>query len=58
MLARFGNENGKDKETALFLAPHTIRVDSKGDLYIGEVSKTYTGVDKGLQTLQKFARQA
>lgn len=58
LLTRFGNKDGKDKETALFLAPHTIRVDSKGDLYIGEVSKTYTGIDKGLQTLQKFVRQA
>ena len=58
LLTRFGNEDGKEKETALFLAPHTIRVDSKGDIYIGEVSKTYAGIDKGLQTLQKFARQA
>lgn len=58
LITRFGNEDGKDKENALFLAPHTIRVDSKGDIYIGEVSKTYTGVDKGTQTLQKFVRRA
>jgi DNA-binding beta-propeller fold protein YncE len=53
----FGNKDGKDKNTALFLAPHTIAVDSRGDIYVGEVSKTYTGVDKGIRTLQKFIRK-
>ncbi len=56
LLARWGNE-GKDKETALFLAPHAIAVDSRGDLYVGEVSMTSAGVDKGPRTIQKFARK-
>ena len=56
LLARWGNE-GKDKETALFHAPHAIAVDSRGDLYVGEVSMTSAGVDKGPRTIQKFARK-
>ena len=56
LLARWGNE-GKDKETALFHAPHAIAVDSRGDLYVGEVSMTHAGVDKGPRTVQKFARK-
>jgi len=56
LLARWGNE-GKEKEAALFHAPHAIAVDSRGDLYVGEVSKTNSGVDKGSRTVQKFARK-
>ncbi|MBA7601537.1 hypothetical protein ES703_08613 [subsurface metagenome] len=56
LIARWGNE-GKDKETALFHAPHAIAVDSRGDLYVGEVSMTSAGVDKGSRTIQKFARK-
>jgi hypothetical protein len=55
-LTHFGNNDCKDMEKALFLAPHAIVVDSHGDIYIGEVSKTYTGIDKGPRTVQKFAR--
>jgi streptogramin lyase len=56
LLACWGNE-GKDKETALFHAPHAIAVDSRGDIYVGEVSMTGAGVDKGPKTIQKFARK-
>jgi sugar lactone lactonase YvrE len=56
LLAHWGNE-GKDKETALFHAPHAIAVDSRGDIYVGEVSMTGAGVDKGAKTIQKFARK-
>ncbi len=56
LLARWDG-GGKDKETALFIAPHTIAVDSRGDLYVGEVSVTYSGVDRGSRTVQKFARR-
>jgi hypothetical protein len=31
-------------------------VDSRGDLYVGEVSFTDSKVDRGARTLQKFAR--
>ncbi len=44
-----------------FLAPHTLTVDSKGDLYVGEVVYSF-GVTKGVappdcHTFQKFARK-
>ena len=44
-------------ETSLFIAPHTIAVDSRGDLYIGEVSGIHGGVDRRSRTVQKFARR-
>ncbi len=44
-----------------FVAPHCIAVDSKGDMYVGEVTWTF-GVSRGhvpgdCHTLQKFARK-
>jgi DNA-binding beta-propeller fold protein YncE len=57
LLARWGNE-GHAAEDPLFLAPHTITGDSRGDLYIGEVSMTHAKVDRGGRALQKFARKA
>jgi len=56
LLARWGSQ-GQDKETALFLAPHAIAVDSHGDIYVGEVSKTFAKIDRGPRTVQKFARR-
>ena len=56
LLTRWGSQ-GQDKETALFLAPHTIAVDSKGGLYVGEVSGTHDRIDRGARTVQKFARR-
>jgi DNA-binding beta-propeller fold protein YncE len=53
--ARWGNENHETADP-LFVAPHAIAVDSKGDLYIGEVAFTESKVDRGSSTIQKFAR--
>jgi len=44
-----------------FVAPHTLCVDSHGDLYVGEVTHTF-GVERGLvppdcHTFQKFIRK-
>jgi sugar lactone lactonase YvrE len=44
-----------------FVAPHTLCVDSHGDLYVGEVTHTF-GVSRGLvpedcHTFQKFSRK-
>lgn len=55
LVTRWGN-SCLDKEDALFVAPHAVAVDSRGDLYVGEVSYTYAGVDKGSRTIQKFVR--
>ena len=55
LLARWGNENHEISDP-LFLSPHAVVVDSKGALYIGEVSKTHGKLDRGSRTIQKFAR--
>lgn len=56
LLARWGNES-HHVDDPLFIAPHDIAVDSKGDLYIGEVSFTQAKVDRGAKTIQKFIRK-
>jgi sugar lactone lactonase YvrE len=48
-------------EPGNFLAPHTLCVDSKGDLYVGEVTYTF-GVSRGMappdcHMFQKFVRK-
>ena len=44
-----------------FVAPHTLAVDSKGDLYVGEVTYTFGikpgGVPSDCHTFQKFSRK-
>jgi len=55
LLARIGNSSSK-RDEALFLSPHTIAVDSRGDVYVGEVSKTHAGTDRGANTIHKFRR--
>ncbi|HTO61690.1 MAG TPA: peptidyl-alpha-hydroxyglycine alpha-amidating lyase family protein [Bradyrhizobium sp.] len=39
-VARLGGENGPGLETGKFLAPHGIALDSRGDIYVGEVGVT------------------
>ena len=46
-----------DKETALFVTPHAIVVDSRGDIYVGEIRHEMAKVDQGSRALQKFARR-
>ena len=57
LLARWGCQGGTS-ETDLFIAPHAIAVDSRGDLYVGEVCHTHCGIDRGARAVQKFARRA
>lgn len=63
LLARWGtgqvvqkSTDGQERNPTLFVAPHTIAVDSRGDLYVGGVVMTMGGVDRGSRTVQKFAR--
>jgi len=69
LLARWGSERGEDDETALFQSdnlgtadgrsgPHAIAVDSRGDIYAGEVRKGWIKVDRGNRALRKFVRRA
>ena len=53
VLARLGPDAGCETP---FVAPHTVAVDRHGDLYVGEVSVTYAGIDRGANTIQKFHR--
>jgi DNA-binding beta-propeller fold protein YncE len=38
LIARLGGTDGPGTEAGKFLAPHGIAVDSRGDIYVGEVS--------------------
>jgi hypothetical protein len=64
-IARLGGETGPGLEAGKFQAPHGIAVDSRGDIYLGEVSytnwpQTYPGtpMPKHIRSLQKLARVA
>ena len=39
-LARLGGEHGAGLQPGKFLAPHGLALDSKGDIYVGEVGVT------------------
>jgi DNA-binding beta-propeller fold protein YncE len=45
-----------DHRTDLFVSPHAIAVDSHGDVYVGEVAFTHSGIDRGARVVQKFSR--
>ena len=57
VLARFGHV-GERTAPGNFIAPHGICADSKGDIYVGEVTYTFAGkpglVPQDAHTLQKF----
>ena len=64
-LARLGGEAGPGQETGKFLSPHGLAVDSRGSIYVGEVSytnwpSTFPGVPvpKSLRSLQKLEKVA
>lgn len=63
LIARLGGEDGPGLEVGKFLAPHGLAVDSKGDIYVGEVSYTNwktsfpdTEMPRPLRSLQKLER--
>jgi len=63
LIARLGGENGPGLEVGKFLAPHGLAVDSRGDIYVGEVSYTNwktsfpdTEMPRPLRSLQKLER--
>lgn len=53
LVARWGTLE-KDPAKALFVAPHTISVDSQGDIYVGEVAMTIGKIDRGSRVVRKF----
>jgi len=56
LLARWGNES-HSPEAPLLVGPHVIGVDSRGDIYVGEVATAFGKVDRGARTIQKFRRK-
>ena len=63
LLARLGGENGPGLEVGKFLAPHGLAMDSRGDIYVGEVSYTnwptsFPGQEmpRPLRSLQKLEK--
>ncbi|MGQ4809934.1 hypothetical protein NKDENANG_03373 [Candidatus Entotheonellaceae bacterium PAL068K] len=61
LLARLGDKP-EGEAPGQFIAPHGICIDSRGDIYVGEVSWTHTGSHldppRELRSLQKLVRQA
>jgi sugar lactone lactonase YvrE len=55
LLDRWGDE-GMSVEAGGFISPHGVAVDSRGDIYVGEVCETNMGIDRGFRALQKFVR--
>ena len=63
LVARLGGEDGPGQERGKFLAPHGLAVDSRGDIYVGEVAYTNWPASFGdeprpqwLRTLQKLEK--
>jgi DNA-binding beta-propeller fold protein YncE len=64
-IARLGGENGPGLKTGQFLAPHGLALDSRGDIYVGEVGVTNwpssfpeTPMPAVVRCLQKLAKVA
>ena len=55
ILARVG-EDPAGPEAGRFYAPHGIAVDSRGDLYVGDVSVSAFGGAKGTSGLRSFQK--
>jgi DNA-binding beta-propeller fold protein YncE len=59
LLARLGNRLA-GPEPGQFISPHGLAVDSRGDIYVGEVSYTNWGrrgpIPPGLRSLQKLVK--
>jgi hypothetical protein len=59
LLARLGHRPA-GLEPGQFISPHGLAVDSRGDIYVGEVSFTNWGrrgpLPPGLRSLQKLVR--
>src|SRR4029079_2570042 len=46
----------REPGAGMFSAPHGIAVDSQGSLYVAEGSESFSNLDRGDRSIQKFAR--
>ncbi len=53
LLTHWGDE-GRSNDAGRFISPHTIAVDSRGVVYVGEVCDTNARYDRGSRAIQKF----
>ena len=65
LISRLGGEDGPGTEVGRFMAPHGLAMDSRGDIYVGEVaysswSQSFPGkaMPRPLRSLQKLERVA
>jgi len=65
LVARLGGEDGPGLEPGKFIAPHGLAIDSRGDIYVGEVSYTNWSTSfpdrpmpRPLRSLQKLEKVA
>jgi hypothetical protein len=63
LISRLGGEDGAGPEVGKFMSPHGLAMDSKGDIYVGEVSYTNwpqtfpdQPIPRPLRSLQKLER--
>lgn len=63
LIARLGREDGAGLEPGQFIAPHGLAVDTRGDIYVGEVSYTNWGnmwpdrpMPRPMRSLQKLEK--
>jgi DNA-binding beta-propeller fold protein YncE len=63
LVARLGGQDGPGLETGKFISPHGVAMDSRGDIYVGEVAYTTwpsiypdTPMPRPLRSLQKLER--
>jgi DNA-binding beta-propeller fold protein YncE len=58
VLTRFGDSSERRAEPGYFVAPHDVCVDSRGDVYVAEVTQTFGvrpgAVPAGTHNFQKF----
>ncbi|HEY9593696.1 MAG TPA: peptidyl-alpha-hydroxyglycine alpha-amidating lyase family protein [Spirochaetia bacterium] len=56
LLARLTNENDP-ADKPMFIAPHTVAVDAKGDLYVGELALAAKKINRGNDAMHKLGRR-
>jgi DNA-binding beta-propeller fold protein YncE len=56
LLARWGDKVGGDPWGQVLVAPHSIAVDSRGDIYVAQVIMTIGKIEKGTKVVQKYVK--